>query len=102
MPARYFRFVAAVSARTQNKESFAAPKILPLNDFLHFAPCVQLRDLAAGPGCDSAILDAPRIRALAETRMNTRLSTAHDRPKPAVTFMLTRVPVHESWRTSLT
>jgi hypothetical protein len=102
MPAKYFRFVAAVSARTQNKDSFAAPKILPLNDFSHFARCAQMRDLTAGPGCGSAILDAPRIRAPEKTRMNTRLSPDHDRPKSAVTLMLTRVPPHERWRTSLT
>jgi hypothetical protein len=88
---------AAVSARTQNKDSFAAPKILPLNDFLHFVRCAQMRDLAAGPGCGSAILDAPRIRAPAKTRMNTRLSPDHDRPKPTVTFLLTRVSLYERW-----
>jgi hypothetical protein len=92
---------AAVSARTQNKDSLAAPKILLLNDFLHFAPCACLRDLSVGPRCGSPILDAPRIRALAKTRMNTRFPPAHDRPKPAITFMLTRVSAHESWRTSL-
>jgi hypothetical protein len=96
------RFMTAFSRRTQNKDSFAAPKILPLNDFSHFARCALLRDLAAGPGRGSAILNAPRIRALAETRMNTRLSLAHDRPKSAVTFMLTRVSPHERWRASLT
>jgi hypothetical protein len=94
--------MTAFSHRTQNKDSFAAPKILPLNDFSHFARCAQMRDLTAGPCCGSAILDALCIRALAETRMNTRLSLAHDRPKPAVTFMLTRVSAHESWRASLT
>ena len=94
------RFMTAFSRRTQNKDLFAVPKILPLNDFLHFARCAQMRDLTAGPGCGSAILDAPGIRAPAETRINTRLSPDHDRPKPAVTFMLTRVPAHETWRTS--
>ena len=34
---------AAISSRTQNKDSFAAPKILPFNDFLHFAPCAFAR-----------------------------------------------------------
>jgi hypothetical protein len=90
------------SRRTQNKDSFAAPKILPLNDFSHFARCAQMRDLTAGPCCGSAILDALGIRALAKIRMNTRLSLAHDRPKSAVTFMLTRVSPHERWRASLT
>jgi hypothetical protein len=33
------RFMTAFSHRTQIKDSFAAPKILLLNDFLHFAPC---------------------------------------------------------------
>jgi hypothetical protein len=28
--------VAAVFGRTQNKDSLAAPKSLPFNDFLHF------------------------------------------------------------------
>jgi len=93
---------AAISSRTPNKDSFAAPKILLLKDFLHFARCTQMRDLTAGPCCGSAILDAPRIRAPAKTRMNTRLSPDHDRPKPAVTFLLTRVSPYERWRTSLT
>ena len=30
---------AAFYARTQNKDSLAAPKALPFNDFSHFAPC---------------------------------------------------------------
>jgi hypothetical protein len=33
------RFVAAASGRTHDKDSFAAPKVLPFNDFLHFAQC---------------------------------------------------------------
>jgi hypothetical protein len=33
------RFVAAVSGRTHKKDSFAAPKTLPFNDFSHFAQC---------------------------------------------------------------
>jgi hypothetical protein len=48
-------FVAAVSARTQNKDSLAAPKILPFNDFLHFAPRALVRDLTAGPRCGSPV-----------------------------------------------
>jgi len=85
------RFVATVSARTQNKDSLAAPKTLPFNDFSHFAQCARLRDLTAGPRCGSASLRRPRIRALAKTRMNTRFSLADDGPKRAVTFLLTRV-----------
>jgi hypothetical protein len=46
---------AAISSRTQNKDSFAAPKILPFNDFLHFAPCALVRDLTAGPRSGSAV-----------------------------------------------
>jgi hypothetical protein len=49
------RFMMAFSRRTQNKDSFAAPKILPLNDFLHFARCALLRDLTAGPRWGSAV-----------------------------------------------
>jgi hypothetical protein len=30
------RFVAAISGRTHNKDSFAAQKSLPFNDFSHF------------------------------------------------------------------
>jgi hypothetical protein len=45
----------AISRRTQNKDSFAAPKTLPFNDFLHFAPCALVRDLTAGPRCGSAV-----------------------------------------------
>jgi hypothetical protein len=33
------QFVAALSSRTQNKDSLAAPKTLPCNDFSHFAQC---------------------------------------------------------------
>jgi len=33
------RFVAAISSRTHKKDSFAAPKALPFNDFSHFAQC---------------------------------------------------------------
>jgi hypothetical protein len=44
---------APVSGRTQKKDSFAAPKTLPFNDFLHFAQCGQLRDLTVGPPCGS-------------------------------------------------
>jgi hypothetical protein len=36
----------AVSGRTQNNDSFAAPKIMSFNEFLHFAQCTQLRDLS--------------------------------------------------------
>jgi hypothetical protein len=32
-------FYTAVFGRTQKKDSFAAPKTLPFNDFSHFAPC---------------------------------------------------------------
>jgi hypothetical protein len=42
--------MTAFSRRTQNNDSFAAaPKILPLNDFSHFARCVLVRDLTARP-----------------------------------------------------
>jgi hypothetical protein len=37
--ARLARFVAAVSGRTHKRDSFAAPKTLPFNDFLRFAQC---------------------------------------------------------------
>jgi type I restriction enzyme R subunit len=30
---------AAFDGRTQKKDSLAAPKTLPFNDFSHFAPC---------------------------------------------------------------
>jgi hypothetical protein len=33
------RFVAAISVRTHEKDSFAALKVLSFKDFLHFAPC---------------------------------------------------------------
>jgi hypothetical protein len=85
------RSVAAVSIRTRDKDSFAAPKTLPFNDFSHFAQCAQLRDLAAGPRCGSTSLRRPSVRALAKTRMNTRFSPADDGPKRAVTIILTRV-----------
>jgi hypothetical protein len=90
-PAR-MRSVAAFSDRTHKKDSFAAPKTLPFNDFSHFAQCAYLRDLTAGPRCGSTSLRRPRIRALAKTRMNTRFSLADDGPKRAVTIILTRVP----------
>jgi hypothetical protein len=85
------RSVAAISGRTQKKDSLAAPKTLPFNDFSHFAPCAELRDLTAGPHCGSASLYRPRVRALSKTRMNTRFSPADDGPKCAVTIILTRV-----------
>jgi hypothetical protein len=47
-------------------------------------------------------LDAPRVRAPAKTRMNTRFPPVHDRLKSAVTFLLTRVSPYEKWRTALT
>jgi hypothetical protein len=47
--------MTAFSHRTQNKDSLAASKTLPFNDFLHFAPCALVRDLTAGPRCGSAI-----------------------------------------------
>ena len=46
-----------------SKDLFAAPKILPFNDFLHFGRCALVRDLTAGPRCGSASFNAPRIRA---------------------------------------
>jgi hypothetical protein len=79
------------SRRTQKKDSLAAPKTLPFNDFSHFAQCARLRDLTAGRRCGSAPLRRPRVRALAKTHMNTRFSPADDGPKRAVTFILTRV-----------
>jgi hypothetical protein len=50
------RFVAAVSRRTHKKDSFAAPKTLPFNDFSNFAQCAELRDLTAGLRRGSALL----------------------------------------------
>jgi hypothetical protein len=85
------QFVATISACTQNKDSFAAPKTLPFNDFSHFAQCARLRDLTAGPRRGSASLRRPRVRALAKTRMNTRFPPANGGPKRAVTNILTRV-----------
>jgi hypothetical protein len=78
-------------ARTQKKDSQAAQKSLPFNDFSHFAESAGLRDLTAGPRCGSASLRRPRVRALAKTRMNTRFSPAHDGPKRAVTMILTPI-----------
>jgi hypothetical protein len=49
---------------TQNKDSFAAPKILPFNDFLHFAQPALVRDLTAGPRYGSPASNSPRVRAL--------------------------------------
>jgi hypothetical protein len=83
---------AAFDARTQKKDSHAAPKTLPFNDFSHFGPCAKLRDLTAGPRCGSVSPSRPRVRALAKTRMNTQFSPAQDGPKRAVTIVLTRVP----------
>jgi hypothetical protein len=85
------QFVAAISRRTQKKDSLAAPKTLPFNDFSHFAQCAELRDLTAGLRCGAASLRRPRIRANAKTRVNTQFSPTHDAPKRAVTFILTRV-----------
>jgi hypothetical protein len=82
---------AAVSARTQKKDSLAAPKTLPFNDFSHFAQCALVRDLTAGPRCGSTSLRRPRLRALSKTRMNTLFPPADDYPKRAVTFILTRI-----------
>ena len=59
------RLMTAFSHRTRNKDSFAASKILLLNRFSHFAQCTLVRDLAAGPCCGSAILNA---RAFARLR----------------------------------
>jgi hypothetical protein len=36
---RSIRATLAVSGRTQNNDSLAAPKIMSFNDFLHFAQC---------------------------------------------------------------
>jgi hypothetical protein len=55
------RFLAAVSRRTQKKDSLAAPKTLPFNDFSHFAQCAELRDWTAGPRHSSASLSQPPV-----------------------------------------
>jgi hypothetical protein len=67
-------------------------KIMPGNDFLHFAESALLSDFTPRPVLpfDLTALTAP-TRA-SETCMNTGFSPAHDRPKRAVTFLLTRVP----------
>jgi len=93
--------MTAFSRRTQNKDSFAAPKILPLNDFLHFAPCAFAR-FDRRPALRFGGLNAPRIRAPAETRMNARFPPAHDRPKTRRHVHVDTLPAHETWRTSLT
>jgi len=64
---------------------------LPCNDFSHFAESASLRDFTARP---MPLLDAMALAAptrSSETRMNTGFSPAHDGPKRAVTFLLTRV-----------
>jgi hypothetical protein len=43
-------------------------------------------------------LRRPRVRALSKTRMNTWVFAADDGAKRAVTFVLTRVRLHERWR----
>jgi hypothetical protein len=56
--------MTAFSRCTQNKDSFAARKILPFNDFLHFAQCALVRDLTTAPRRGSPSSRSPRVRAL--------------------------------------
>jgi len=65
-----------ISGRTQKKDSLAAHKTLPCNDFSHFAESASLRDFIARPMplFDAMALPAPTRTS--ETRMNPGFSPA--------------------------
>jgi hypothetical protein len=85
--------VIAAPRRTQNKDSSAAPKLLPCNDFLPSQDSRSLRDLTAARRCDRRHGVGRASAHFAETRMNTRVLRGRDGRKRAVTSMLTRVAV---------
>jgi hypothetical protein len=79
------------SGRTQKKDSFSAHKTLPFHDFLHFAESAALSDFTARSMQLFEVMALAAHTGVSKTRMNTEFSPAHDGPKRAVTFLLTRV-----------
>jgi hypothetical protein len=82
---------AAISGRTQNKDSFDALKFMSRKGFLHFAQCALLRDLIRRSMLQPGIIARAAHSRAAETRTNTQVSLACDERKCAATFLLTGV-----------
>jgi hypothetical protein len=83
--------VGAVSGRTHDKDSSAALKLMPCNDFLHFAQCALLRDLSLRSMLRLDNIALTAHSRTAETRMNTRVSPACDGGNASQHFYLTRM-----------
>jgi len=64
---------------------------MPCNDFLHFTEFALLIDFTPRSMLPFDVIALTAPTRSSETRMNTGFSSAHDGPKRAVTFLLTRV-----------